>query len=131
MPASSPFTVCQVLAVPFDDRGSGSWGAMGLCIKMTELRRGECQDAGARGVARMVPGGGDRPGMGGLLEGEPREAGRLLEEEGSEVVIVLDSGSRDFRVVGNHFCGVDVPGVGAAAVADVAEGELGRWNGWW
>ncbi len=41
------------------------------------------------------------------------------------MAVVLGSGSCDFWVVGEHFCSVDVPGVGAAAAADVAEGELG------
>ena len=48
-----------------------------------------------------------------------------MEEEVSEAAIVLGSGDRDVRIVGGHFCSVDVSGVGAAAVADVAEGELG------
>ena len=38
---------------------------------------------------------------------------------------MLGTGSGDARAVGNHFCSVDVSGVGTAAVADVAEGELG------
>ena len=69
--------------------------------------------------------------MAGFSERETREAGRFLEEEVLEAAVVLGSGSRDVLVVGGHFCSVDVPGIGAAAVADVAEGELGRWNGWW
>ena len=44
-----------------------------------------------------------------------------MEEEGFEAAIVLGSGNRDVRVAGGHFCSVDVPGVGVAAVADVAE----------
>ena len=111
------------------DPGAGAqWASV---IKMTELRRGEWSGRGCGGSGQDGPWRGDRPGMGGLSEGEPREAGRLLDEEVSEAAIVLCSGSCDARVVGGHFCGVDVPGVGAAAVADVAEGELGRWNGWW
>ena len=63
--------------------------------------------------------------MAGLSECETREAGRFLEEEVFEAAIVLGIGSRDARVVWGHFCSVDVPSIGAAAVADVAEGELG------
>ncbi len=37
------------------DPGAGAQRA--AVIKMAEVRRGECQDAGGRGVARMVPGG--------------------------------------------------------------------------
>ncbi len=38
---------------------------------------------------------------------------------------MLGSGICHARAVGNHFCSVDVPGVGAAALANFAEGELG------
>ena len=63
--------------------------------------------------------------MGGLPESETRKAGRFLDEEVLEAAVVLGTGSGDARAVGNHFCSVDVSGVGTAAVADVAEGEPG------
>ena len=48
-----------------------------------------------------------------------------MDEEVLESAVVLGTGSGDARAVGNHFCSVDVPGVGGAALADFAEGELG------